>query len=77
MYTHWGLQNKTKYNDDFISNQIIPMLTDPASHGGQKEDAFEVIVPSIPGYGFSESPKKKGIICVLLYIILKSFSFYV
>ena len=34
--------------------RILPMLTDPASHGGRAEDAFTVIVPSIPGYGFSD-----------------------
>ena len=33
---------------------IIPMLTDPASHGGNESDSFDVIVPSMPGYGFSE-----------------------
>lgn len=32
---------------------IIPLLTDPAAHGGDPEDAFTVVVPSLPGYGFS------------------------
>lgn len=32
--------------------KIIPMLTDPVSFGGQPEDAFDVIVPDLPGYGF-------------------------
>ncbi len=36
------------------------MLTDPASYGGKAEDAFEVIAPSIPGYGFSDAPNKSG-----------------
>ena len=36
------------------------MLTDPVAHGGKPEDTFEVIAPSIPGYGFSEAPHKKG-----------------
>ena len=40
--------------------QIIPMLTDPESHGGSRDDVFEVICPSIPGYGFSEAPHKQG-----------------
>ncbi len=40
--------------------KFIPLLTDPASHGGVDADAFEVIAPSIPGYGFSEQPHRKG-----------------
>ena len=40
--------------------KIIPMLTDPASYGGKDDDAFEVIAPSIPGYGFSEAPHRTG-----------------
>lgn len=43
--------------------KIIPLLTDPASHGLGAEHVFEVICPSIPGYGFSEAPHKKGMIC--------------
>ncbi|QHA82472.1 alpha/beta fold hydrolase [Pseudomonas mediterranea] len=38
----------------FIEMQrIIPLLTDPASHGGDPADAFHVVVPSLPGYTFS------------------------
>jgi pimeloyl-ACP methyl ester carboxylesterase len=37
---------------------ILPMLTDPAAYGGRPEDAFTVVVPSIPGYGFSSRPTK-------------------
>src|SRR5262249_21937282 len=40
--------------------KIIPLLTDPASHGGDQEDAFDVIVPSLPGYGFSDRPSGPG-----------------
>ncbi|XP_078580244.1 epoxide hydrolase 1-like [Branchiostoma floridae x Branchiostoma japonicum] len=40
--------------------KMIPMLVDPTSHGGSEDDVFEVIAPSIPGYGFSEIPHKKG-----------------
>ena len=36
--------------------RIIPLLTDPAAHGGRAEDAFTVVAPSIPGYGFSGRP---------------------
>jgi pimeloyl-ACP methyl ester carboxylesterase len=40
--------------------KVIPMLTDPESHGGKAEDAFDVIVPSLPGYGFSDRPTQRG-----------------
>ncbi|XP_040286492.1 epoxide hydrolase 1 [Bufo bufo] len=40
--------------------KIIPLLTDPASHGLSEEHIFEVICPSIPGYGFSEASHKQG-----------------
>ncbi|XP_064412636.1 epoxide hydrolase 1 isoform X1 [Latimeria chalumnae] len=40
--------------------KIIPLLTDPAGHGLSDEDVFEVICPSIPGYGFSEASHKQG-----------------
>jgi pimeloyl-ACP methyl ester carboxylesterase len=39
---------------------IIPLLTDPAAHGGDPADAFTVIAPSIPGYGFSSRPAHRG-----------------
>jgi Epoxide hydrolase N terminus len=34
--------------------KLIPLLTDPANHGGDAFDAFDVVVPSVPGFGFSE-----------------------
>ena len=37
---------------------IIEKLAHPEKFGGKKEDAFDVIVPSLPGFGFSDSPKK-------------------
>jgi pimeloyl-ACP methyl ester carboxylesterase len=40
--------------------KIIPLLTDPGKHGGDPDDAFDVVVPSIPGYGFSDRPSKAG-----------------
>ncbi|CAI2354005.1 unnamed protein product [Caenorhabditis sp. 36 PRJEB53466] len=40
--------------------KIIPILTDPKKHGIDSEFAFEVVAPSIPGYGWSEQPKKTG-----------------
>ncbi|KAM3930864.1 epoxide hydrolase 1-like [Leptodactylus fuscus] len=39
---------------------ILPLLTDPGNHGLNPNIAFEVICPSIPGYGFSEAPSKTG-----------------
>jgi pimeloyl-ACP methyl ester carboxylesterase len=40
--------------------KIIPLLTDPAAHGGDPADSFHVVVPSMPGYGFSDRPTKTG-----------------
>jgi pimeloyl-ACP methyl ester carboxylesterase len=40
--------------------KIIAPLTDPAAHGGRAEDAFDVVVPSLPGYGFSGRPTGTG-----------------
>jgi epoxide hydrolase len=39
---------------------VIPRLTNPESYGGQASDAFHVIAPSLPGYGFSEAPRTSG-----------------
>ena len=36
--------------------KIIEPLTDPTAHGGQASDAFHVVVPSMPGYGYSDKP---------------------
>jgi hypothetical protein len=41
-------------------HQVIPMLTDPAAHGASADDSFAVIAPSLPGYGFSGHPTKRG-----------------
>ncbi len=41
--------------------KIIGPLTDPEAHGGNAEDAFDVIVPSLPGYGFSTPLQQTGI----------------
>ncbi|HWZ45215.1 MAG TPA: epoxide hydrolase [Candidatus Saccharimonadales bacterium] len=40
--------------------KLIPLLTDPAAHGGRAEDAFDVVIPSLPGYGFSDRPTERG-----------------
>jgi len=39
---------------------VIGPLSDPTAHGGDAADAFDVVVPSIPGYGFSEKPSTTG-----------------
>ncbi|MGA7732386.1 MAG: epoxide hydrolase family protein, partial [Chloroflexia bacterium] len=39
---------------------VVPLLTDPASYGGDPEDAFDVVVPSLPGYGFSDRRVRRG-----------------
>jgi microsomal epoxide hydrolase len=44
----------------FEMYKIIGPLSDPASYGGSEDDAFDVIVPSLPGYGFSERPRERG-----------------
>ena len=38
----------------------IGPLTDPVAHGGRAEDAFDVVIPAIPGYGFSGKPTEAG-----------------
>src|SRR5262245_2249323 len=40
--------------------ETIGPLTDPTAHGGRAEDAFHLVLPSIPGYGFSEEPTELG-----------------
>ncbi|MFA5630652.1 MAG: epoxide hydrolase family protein [Porticoccaceae bacterium] len=47
-WTFWDFQN------------IIGPLTDPAAHGGDPADAFDVVIPSLPGYGFSTPLRKPG-----------------
>ena len=39
---------------------VVGPLTDPTAHGGSAEDAFDVVIPSIPGYGFSAKPTTSG-----------------
>ena len=39
---------------------VIGPLTDPTAYGGSAEDAFHVVVPSLPGYGFSDDPSSVG-----------------
>src|SRR6185312_2257755 len=39
---------------------VVGPLTDPTAHGGSAEDAFDVVIPSMPGYGFSAKPTSSG-----------------
>jgi pimeloyl-ACP methyl ester carboxylesterase len=39
---------------------VVGPLTDPTAHGGRAEDAFDLVVPSVPGYGFSSEPTEVG-----------------
>jgi pimeloyl-ACP methyl ester carboxylesterase len=41
-------------------HKVIGPLADPTAHGGKAEDAFHVVVPSLPGYGFSDRPTQTG-----------------
>ncbi|NIZ91376.1 epoxide hydrolase family protein [Kineococcus rubinsiae] len=40
--------------------RLIGPLTDPAAHGGDVEDSFDVVIPSLPGFGFSQKPTGTG-----------------
>lgn len=49
------------YPDTFLRfAKVIPMLTHPEAHGGDPGDAFDVVVPSLPGFGFSDTPARPG-----------------
>jgi hypothetical protein len=40
--------------------EVVGPLTDPTAHGGNAEDAFDLVLPSLPGYGFSAEPREVG-----------------
>src|SRR3712207_9366331 len=40
--------------------EVVGPLTDPTAHGGRAEDAFHLVLPSLPGYGFSGEPAELG-----------------
>jgi pimeloyl-ACP methyl ester carboxylesterase len=40
--------------------EVVGPLTDPTAHGGSPEDAFDLVLPSLPGYGFSAEPTELG-----------------
>ena len=41
-------------------SKVIEPLTNPTAHGGRADEAFHVVCPSLPGYGFSEKPSEPG-----------------
>src|SRR4029450_12254393 len=43
-----------------LFRDVIGPLTDPTAYGGKAEDAFDVVVPSLPGFGFSEKPAERA-----------------
>ena len=43
-----------------LFRNVIGPLTDPTAHGGTAEDAFDVIIPSLPGFAFSDKPLERG-----------------
>ena len=40
--------------------KVIGPLTDPEAHGGRVEDSFDLVIPSLPGFGFSDKPREAG-----------------
>jgi pimeloyl-ACP methyl ester carboxylesterase len=44
----------------FEMTKIIPLLTDPGRHGGDPADSFDMVVPSLPGFGFSDPATERG-----------------
>jgi microsomal epoxide hydrolase len=44
----------------FEFHHLIGPLTDPAAHGGDSADAFDVVIPALPGFGFSGKPREPG-----------------
>ena len=45
----------------FEFSKVVGPLSDPAAHGGDPRDAFHVVAPSLPGYGFSDAPNERGL----------------
>lgn len=41
--------------------KVIPLLTDPGAHGADPADAFDVVVPDVPGFGYSDRPTDKAL----------------
>jgi pimeloyl-ACP methyl ester carboxylesterase len=41
--------------------KVIPLLTEPTRHGGPDGDTYDIVIPSLPGYGFSDAPRTPGV----------------
>ena len=41
-------------------HKVIGPLTDPVAHGGEARDAFHLVIPTLPGFGFSDKPTGTG-----------------
>ncbi|WP_337100567.1 epoxide hydrolase family protein [Paenibacillus sp. YIM B09110] len=52
--------------------EIAPLLADPAAHGGRADQAFDVVIPCLPGYGFSGRPKEAGMDIARMATILST-----
>lgn len=39
---------------------MVGPLTDPTAHGGDASDAFHLVIPALPGFGFSDKPRSPG-----------------
>jgi hypothetical protein len=50
--------------------KVIALLTDPGAHGADPADSFDVIVPDMPGYGYSEPPSLRSASCSSLTAII-------
>jgi len=49
------------FPDSFLRMiKLIPLLSDPAAHGGDAADSFDLVIPSLPGFGFSDRPHERG-----------------
>jgi len=53
--------------------KFIGPLTDPTAFGGKAEDAFDVVIPSIPGYGFSGKPAAAFFLLIVSSTLLPLF----
>ena len=55
-----GCGNYSKPGSVIEQMKIIDPLTNPTAHGGKASDAFDVVIPSMPGYGYSGKPATTG-----------------
>src|ERR687893_117990 len=58
--TRWPTRELAEDRSQGVQLEVIGPLTDPTAHGGTPEDAFHLVLPSLPGYGFSGEPTELG-----------------